>query len=139
MGVTKKKSKGKPQAASLDLQRADSGLTILQEVVAAEMCTGASITAIAKKHKITRETIYDWLRDRRFDAYRKALLAEVRQEVRGALSSMAAEATSTLRMLMNGGGEQARLKAATYVIDRLNDDDKRVAKAKTANDGSKKG
>ena len=42
-------------------------------------------------------------------------------------------------MLMNGGGEQARLKAAPYVIDRLNDDDKRVAKAKTANDGSKKG
>ena len=119
--------------------RTEHGITVLQEKVAAAYAMGKSITDIAREHKIARSTIYEWFKsDRRFVAYYKSLLAEVRQETRGAISSMAAEAAATLRLLMSRGSEQARLKAATYIIDKLSDDDKRVAKSKAAQDGSKR-
>lgn len=120
--------------------RTEHGISLLQERVAAEYAAGVSITRIATKYEIARSTIYGWFKnDRKFVAYYKALLAEVRQELRGSLSAMAADATSTLRELMDGGNEQTRLKAATYVIDKLSDDDKRVAKSKLAGYGGAKG
>ena len=116
----------------------ENGITPLQEMVASRLALGHSITDVAKDTKnLARSTIYAWLRDRKFVAYYKSLLAEVRQEVRGSLSAMAGEATRTLQELMANGGEQAKLKAATYIIDRLSDDEKRVSKSK--NDGCKKG
>lgn len=109
----------------------EHGITVKQERVAEGYALGKSITELAAAHDVARSTIYAWLKgDRAFVAYYKSLLMEVRQEVRGAISSMAAEAVSTLKELMAEGGEQAKLKAATYVLDKLTDDEKRIAKAK---------
>lgn len=131
--MAKKKEKNKKVVQDL---RTEHGITVQQEHIAAAYAMGKSITAIAQECKVARSTIYEWFKsDYKFVAYYKTLLAEVRQETRGAISSMAAEATATLRLLMNKGSEQARLKAATYIIDKLSDDDKRVAKSKA--DGKK--
>ena len=116
----------------------DNGITALQEQIATSYAMGESLTSISKKTGVSRSTMYEWFKsDRAFVAYYKTLLTEVRQEVRGAISAMAAEATDTLRDLMRNGNENAQLKAATYIIDRLTDDDKRVSKNKQ--DGGKKG
>lgn len=130
----------KDEKTNVQDMRTEHGITVQQERVAADYAAGNSITDIAAKYNIARSTIYGWFKsDRRFVAFYKSLLAEVRQEVRGSLSSMAADATGTLRDLMANGKPEVALKAAMYVIDKLSDDDKRVAKSKAVNNGGAKG
>ena len=116
----------------------EHGITTKQEVVAAALARGESVARIAANYDVARSTIYTWLsKDAAFVRYYKTLLAEVRQELRGAISAMAEEATATLKDLMNKGKEESQLKAAMYIIDRLSDDEKRISKA-LHNDGKKK-
>lgn len=116
----------------------EHGITTKQEVIAAALARGENVARIAANYDVARSTIYAWLnKDAAFVRYYKTLLAEVRQELRGAISAMAEEATTTLQDLMRSGKEETQLKAATYIIDRLSDDEKRISKAHQ-NDRNKK-
>ena len=116
----------------------EHGITVQQELVAAELARGVSVTDVAARQGISRSTVYAWLgKDAAFVRYYKSLLAEVRQELRGAISAMATEATDTLKVLMQSGKEESQLKAAIYIIDRLTDDEKRISKT-LRDDGKKK-
>ena len=119
-------------------RRTDAGLTPVQEEAAALLAVGRSVTEVARTLKIDRKTVYNWLRLSTFTLYYKKQLRDVRREVRGRLSAMAQEATDTLESLMRDGGEQAQLKAATYILDRIADDEKTIKKAKQKK-GNEKG
>ena len=106
------------------------GLTSKQEEAAAHLAVGKGVTETARLVGVDRNTIYAWLQLPAFVSHYKKQLRDVRREIRGKLSAMAEEATQTLEDLMRNGGEQAQLKAATYILDRLSDDEKTVKKAK---------
>lgn len=114
----------------LKVRRNDEGLTPKQEEAAALLAIGTSIAEVGRKVGVNRNTVYEWLRTPAFATYFKKQLRDVRREIRGKLSAMAEEATETLKTLMDEGGEQSRLKAATYILDRLAEDEKIVKKAK---------
>lgn len=111
-------------------RRTDSGLKPKQEEAAALLAVGTSIADVARQVKVNRNTIYEWLRLPEFAAFYKRQLRDVRREIQGKLSAMAEEATNTLETLMRDGGEQSKLKAATYILDRIAENEKLVKKTK---------
>lgn len=115
---------------SQDKLRLETGLTQRQENAAALLAVGTTIAETARQVGVERNTVYRWLRQPAFCAHYKQQLKDVRREIRGRLSAMAEEAAGTLEILMRDGGEQSRLKAATYVLDRLSEDEKIIKKAK---------
>lgn len=131
----KKSSAGNPPALAVLL--CESGLPIEQEKGATLLAMGVSVAEVGRELNLDRRTIYSWLKSPRFCAYYKGLLRDVRREIRGQLSNMAACAAKTLQELLDGGGEQARLKAATYILDRLADDEKLIKKQQVKKYGKK--
>lgn len=111
-------------------RRTDSGLKPKQEEAAALLAVGTSLADVARQVKVNRNTIYEWLRLPEFAAFYKRQLRDVRREIQGKLSAMAEEATNTLETLMRDGGEQSKLKAATYILDRIAENEKLVKKTK---------
>ena len=110
--------------------RSDTGLTEKQESAAAYLAIGKGVTEVGRLVGVNRNTVYEWLRLPAFVSHYKKQLRDVRREIRGKLSAMAEDATSTLEELMREGGEQAKLKAATYILDRIAEDEKIIKKAK---------
>lgn len=110
--------------------RNNVGLTTKQEDAAAYLAVGKGVAETARLVDVNRNTIYEWLKLPAFAAHYKKQLRDVRREIRGKLSAMAEDATSTLEELMREGGEQAKLKAATYILDRIAEDEKIIKKAK---------
>lgn len=111
-------------------RRTDSGLKPNQEEAAALLAVGTSIAEVGRKVGVNRNTVYEWLRLPEFAAFYKRQLRDVRREIQGKLSAMAEEATNTLETLMRDGGEQSKLKAATYILDRIAENEKLVKKTK---------
>lgn len=110
--------------------RNNVGLTTKQEDAAAYLAVGKGVAETARLVDVNRNTIYEWLKLPAFASQYKKQLRDVRREIRGKLSAMAEDATSTLEELMREGGEQAKLKAATYILDRIAEDEKIIKKAK---------
>lgn len=110
--------------------RNNVGLTTKQEDAAAYLAVGKVVAETARLVEVNRNTIYEWLKLPAFASHYKKQLRDVRREIRGKLSAMAEDATSTLEELMREGGEQAKLKAATYILDRIAEDEKIIKKAK---------
>ena len=95
----------------------DSGLTVTQERVAALLACGRSVADIAREVGVQTSTIYEWRKTPEFAAHFKRLQREVVREIRGQLSEKVESAISTISKIIDGGGEQNRLKAACYVLD----------------------
>ena len=117
--------------------RSETGLTEKQESAAAYLAIGKGVAEVGRLVGVNRNTVYAWLQLPSFVAHYKKQLRDVRREIRGKLSSLAEEATTTLESLMRDGGEQSKLKAATYILDRLADDEKTIKKAKTKKSNEK--
>lgn len=108
----------------------DSGLTVVQEQVAVSLAMGLTIADISKKHSVPSSTIYEWRQQEAFAAHYKRLQREVVREIRGRLSQMADSAIKSVEEIMEGGGEQARLKAACYILDFMTGDQREARKLK---------
>lgn len=108
----------------------DSGLTITQEKVAAMLACGKPVAEIARACGVQTSTIYEWRKTAEFAAHFKRLQREVVREIRGQLSEMAELALSTIHEIIEGGGEQNRLKAACYVLDFMAGDQREAKKMK---------
>ena len=117
--------------------RSETGLTEKQESAAAYLAIGKGVAEVGRLVGVNRNTVYAWLQLPAFVALYKKQLRDVRREIRGKLSSLAEEATTTLESLMRDGGEQSKLKAATYILDRIADDEKTIKKAKTKKNNEK--
>ena len=108
----------------------DSGLTITQERVAALLACGRPVADIAREVGVQTSTIYEWRKKPEFASHFKKLQREVVREIRGQLSEMAGSAISTISEIIDGGGEQNRLKAACYVLDFMAGDQREAKKMK---------
>jgi transposase-like protein len=108
----------------------DSGLTITQERVAVLLATGLPVLEISRQTSVPTSTIYKWRQQAAFATYYKRLQREVVREIRGQLSQMSEMALSTIRRLIEGGGEQAQLKASCYVLDYMTGDQRESKKMK---------
>lgn len=108
----------------------DSGLTVTQERVAALLACGRPVADIAREVGVQTSTIYEWRKLPEFASHFKRLQREVVREIRGQLSEMAGSALSTISEIIDGGGEQNRLKAACYVLDFMAGDQREAKKMK---------
>lgn len=108
----------------------DSGLTVTQERVAVLLATGLPVLEISRQTSVPTSTIYKWRQQAGFATYYKRLQREVVREIRGQLSQMSDMALSTIRRLIEGGGEQAQLKASCYVLDYMTGDQRESKKMK---------
>lgn len=108
----------------------DSGLTVLQERAAVAIAAGKRISDIVNELGVPSRTLYDWLKIPEFISHYKRLQKDVVLEIRGQLSTLADKAIGTLKMLMESGGEQSRLKAACYILDHLTNEQREALKAR---------
>lgn len=108
----------------------DSGLTVLQERAAVAIAAGKRISDIVNELGVPSRTLYDWLKVPEFIHHYKRLQKDVVLEIRGQLSGLADKAIKTLELLIDGGGEQARLKAACYILDHLTSEQREALKAR---------
>lgn len=120
-----KKAKALPKQ---DVKIADSGLTVIQEQVAVDLALGETLESISKKYDIARSIIYKWRQTPEFAAHLKRLQREVVRQIRGRLSQMSDRAITRIEEIMEGGGEQAALKAACYVLDSMTGEQREAKK-----------
>lgn len=95
----------------------DSGLTIIQERVAVALAAGMRMSDISRDTGVAVSTIATWRKQAAFAAHYKRLIAETAREIRGGLAEMKDLALSTMKEILEGGGEQARVKVACYICD----------------------
>lgn len=111
-------TKTKKKRAPMEREKIeDSGLTIKQEQVAVALAMGWSIKSIEETYDVTHTTLYAWRQQPAFIAHLRRLQRETVREIRGQLSELANKSIETISGIIDGGGEQARLKAACYVLD----------------------
>lgn len=108
----------------------DSGLTITQERVAVMLAIGKPVTEISRECNVPSSTIYDWRQQAAFATHYKRLQREVVREIRGQVAELKDIALRTIREMIEGGGEQSRLKAACYVLDYMTGDSRENRKMK---------
>lgn len=96
-----------------------TGLTPTQERACNLLASGATVEAVAKEMHVTESTLLLWQKQTTFKCY----FNQKRNSIKGSLTqgvySLAQEAVNALRQSLNSDNEQVRLKAATYVVDKL--------------------
>lgn len=102
-----------------DLEVYKSGLTPQQEQVAALMASGKTITDTAADLQISRTTIYRLMQDDLFSAFYSLLCREVKLNTRNNLMALQGKAFEAIKTAIEGDNDTARLKAATWVIERI--------------------
>jgi transposase-like protein len=100
----------------------DSGLTVTQERVAVALAMGKPVAEISREVEVPSSTIYMWRQQAAFSTYYKRLQREVVREIRGQLAELRDTALDTLKEMLDGAGEQTRLKAACYILDYMTGD-----------------
>lgn len=100
----------------------DSGLTVTQERVAMGLAMGKPVAEISREVEVPSSTIYMWRQQAAFSTYYKRLQREVVREIRGQLAELRDTALDTLKEMLDGAGEQTRLKAACYILDYMTGD-----------------
>lgn len=106
----------------------DSGLTVTQERVAMGLAMGKPVAEISREVEVPSSTIYMWRQQAAFSTYYKRLQREVVREIRGQLAELRDTALDTLKEMLDGAGEQTRLKAACYVLDYMTGDQRESKK-----------
>lgn len=97
-----------------------TGLTDLQEKACKLLAQGESVESTAQQLGIEEHTLSLWQRNRAFDCYYNLQRANRRNATIGSVYSLAEEAIGVLRQSLSEiTNEATRLKAATYIIDKL--------------------
>ena len=100
-------------------------LTPQQEQACLLLASGESYTTTAERLGINRGTLYKWLGIVEFKRYLDRQCALYQDEVKMALLSLHGEAVRALQELMQKGSEATRLKAATWLLDRVSGEGER--------------
>lgn len=96
-----------------------TGLTPQQEQACILLASGESYTAVAQRLNINRGTLYKWQDLLPFQCFYNKQCSDYKAEVRNALLGLHAEAVDTVRELMHNGGEATRLKAAIWLLEKV--------------------
>ena len=96
-----------------------SCLTPLQEKAAAFLANGKTITDTATDLQVSRATVYRLLQDELFLAYYNLLCSEVKINVKNNLFTLQEKAFAAVTAALDSDNDTTRLKAATWVIDKI--------------------
>ena len=97
-----------------------TGLTETQEKACKLLAQGESVESTAQQLNIEESTLTIWRRNKAFDCYYNLQREQRRNATIASVYALADEAIKTLRdSLTFSAGEATRLKAATYIIDKL--------------------
>ena len=108
----------KKQQNSTDLTLV-TGLTPLQEQAAVLLASGESVTDVASKMNVNRATIYLWQQKINFQCFYNQQCQIIQDNIRNSLCGLHTEALNALRNCLQSSNEAVRLKAAMYVIGKV--------------------
>lgn len=96
-----------------------TGLTPTQEKACSLLASGEAIEVVAEEVKVPESTLLLWQKQTTFKCYFNQKRSNVKGHLTQGVYSLAQEAVNALRESLNSENEQVRLKAATYVVDKL--------------------
>lgn len=96
-----------------------TGLTQTQERACNLLASGKAIEAVAKEVEVPESTLLLWQRQATFKCYFNQKRSNVKGHLTQGVYSLAQEAVNALRDSLSSSNEQVRLKAATYIVDKL--------------------
>ena len=96
-----------------------TGLTPQQEQACILLASGESYTTVAERLGINRGTLYKWQDSLPFRCFYNKQCSDYKSEVKNALLGLHNEAVATVRELLHTGGEAIRLKAAIWLLEKV--------------------
>ena len=96
-----------------------TGLTPQQEQACILLASGESVTDVADKLSLNRGTLYKGQQNKAFECYYNKQCQEYKNEVKNGLLGLHQQAVATIKQLITIGSEVTRLKAATWVLDKV--------------------
>ena len=96
-----------------------TGITPHQENVAVSLAGGKTITETAADLNISRATIYRLLNDDLFSAYYQFLCSEIKLNIKNKIFSLQDKAFAAIGAALESDNDNSRLKAATWIIDKI--------------------
>lgn len=96
-----------------------TGLTPQQEQAAVLLASGESVTDVASKVNVNRATIYLWQQKVNFQCFYNQQCRIIQDNIRNGLCGLYADALQAVRNCLQSTNEALRLKAAMYVIGKV--------------------
>lgn len=96
-----------------------TGLTPIQEQACLMLASGEGFTTVAEKLSLNRGTLYKWQQNTAFQCYYNQQCQDYKSEVKNALLGLHSQAVATVRELMTTGNESTRLKAALWLLEKV--------------------
>lgn len=96
-----------------------TGLTPTQERACSLLASGAKTAEVAKKLDVPEQTIYLWQKQTTFVCYYNKQRSVIKNAAVQSLFGLMDEAVTAIRESLNSTNESVRLKAASYIIDKL--------------------
>ena len=90
-----------------------------QEQACLLLASGESYTAVAQRLGVNRGTLYKWQDNLAFRCFYNRLCAIYRAEIKNALVGLHKDAIKAISELLHSDSDNIRLKAATWVLDRI--------------------
>lgn len=96
-----------------------TGLTPTQERACSLLASGAKATAVAEQLDVSEQTIYLWQKQKTFICYYNKQRSVIKDAAVQSLFGLMDEAITAIRESLTSTNESVRLKAATYIVDKL--------------------
>lgn len=96
-----------------------TGLTPQQEQACILLASGENVTNVADKLSLNRGTLYKWQQNKAFECFYNKQCQEYKNEVKNGLLGLHQQAIATMEQLMTTGNEATRLKAAMWVLEKV--------------------
>ena len=96
-----------------------TGLTPTQERACSLLASGAKTAEVAQKLDVPEKTLYLWQKQTTFVCYYNKQHSVIKDTAVQSLFGLMDEAVTAIRESLNSTNESVRLKAASYIIDKL--------------------
>ncbi len=98
-----------------------TGLTPTQERACSLLASGAKTADVAQQLDVPEESIYLWQKQTTFSCYYNKQRSVIKNAAVQSLFGLMDEAVTAIRESLSSTNESVRLKAASYIIDKLQD------------------
>lgn len=96
-----------------------TGLTPTQEKACSLLASGAKTTDVAQQLDVPEQTLYLWQKQTTFVCYYNKQRSVIKNAAVQSLFGLMDEAVTAIRESLTSTNENVRLKAATYIVDKL--------------------
>lgn len=96
-----------------------TGLTPVQERACSLLASGVKTKDVAQQLDVPEQTIYLWQKQNTFVCYYNKQRSVIKDAAVQSLFGLMDDAVTAIRESLNSSNENVRLKAATYIVDRL--------------------